>query len=327
MDLDSAKINRVTALLIGRLGDLIVAAPFVRGLKERFPKARLRLVTSSAIKEAALLLPWVDDISCAYPSWKPWDNLQTAAAMLGPCDLLVDLNPSFSRTSSTLAWLSRAPVKAAFAKGRLDSLYTLRADAPGEKEHMLDRYGRLAALLGMPYEPRLELRLSAADEKIADSIIQTTFAGKGSKIGIHPGNFRKFDNRWPEDKFVELTGRLLDAQVGEIVYLAGPGERSQVEAIAARAQRPLRVLGPLPVGITAALLKRLDHFVCNITGTTHLSAAVGTPTFGLYAGYTHAVWRPRDPRHGGVMSDSWQSCRGISVEKAFQELLAFLKKP
>ena len=327
MDLAVDKIRRVTALLIGRLGDLIVATPFLRGLQERFPQAKIRLVTSSATKEAARLIPWPDEVLCVHPYWRPWENLKFATSLLAsPCDLLVDLNPSFSRTSAALALLSRAQAKAAFAKGRLDFLYTLRAHAPGLAEHMLDRYARLAALLGAPYEPRMELRLCAQDEEKADNIIQKMFSGKFPKIGIHPGNFKKFDNRWPEDKFMELTDLLLDAGADDILYLAGPGEEGQTRKIAARLKRPVPVLGPFPVGVLGALLKRLDLLVCNITGTTHLAAALGTPTFGLYTGYTNAVWRPRGSRHSGVVADSWESCRGISVSEACRELKAFLQK-
>lgn len=67
-------------------------------------------------------------------------------------------------------------------------------------------------------------------------------------------------------------------------------------------------------------MKRMDLCVLNVTGTTHLAAALGCPTFGFYSGYTDAVWRPRGPRHWGAVSSSWESCRGISVDEAYAAL-------
>ncbi|MFA6003201.1 MAG: glycosyltransferase family 9 protein [Elusimicrobiota bacterium] len=331
MNLDPIQVKAVTAMLTGRLGDLIIATPMLRALRARYPGARLRLMVSAPIRDAARLMPGADEILAVHPYYRPDRNLRCAAALIAqPCDLLVDLNPSFSRTSSALAWLARARVKAAFAKGRLDRLYDHCAAKPAAGEHMLDRYARLAALLGAPYEPRLELRLAPEHLAAAAALLPDRTgirpAGTGYKlrIGIHAGNFKKFDNRWPEDKFAALTDRLLDEPDLEVFHLAGPGERPRVQAIVSRLKRPVPILGPAPVGVTAALLQRLDLLVCNITGTTHLAAALGVPTFGLYAGYTDAVWRPRGPRHNGAVAADWESCRSITVAAAEAGLLAAL---
>jgi ADP-heptose:LPS heptosyltransferase len=61
-----------------------------------------------------------------------------------------------------------------------------------------------------------------------------------------------------------------------------------------------------------------------VTGTTHLAAALGVPTFCFYAGYTNTVWHPPGPIHRGVSSKSWTSCRDISVEEAYSTLVSDL---
>ncbi|MDD5656342.1 MAG: glycosyltransferase family 9 protein [Elusimicrobia bacterium] len=327
MQYDLAEARGVTALLIGRLGDMIVASPMLRALRRAAPEARLRLVASAASRQAAAMIPGVDEVVLIHPYWKPAGNCRAAAALRArPCDLLVDLNPSPSRTSAALAALARSPVKAAFSKGRFDFLYTDRAEAPAEREHMLDRYARLARLLNLDYEPRLEVRLKPEDERSAEAVAAGWDRPAGLRLLVHAGNFKKFDNRWPEDKFAELCGGLQGNLGIDLVFLAGPGEAGPVAALASRLKRPAPVAGPFPAAVTAALLKRADALLCNITGTTHLAAAVGTPTFGLYSGYTHAVWRPRDPGHDGVVSGDWESCRGIPVEAARARLEGFLAR-
>lgn len=326
----------ITALYIGRVGDLLVSTPVLRGLRERFPQARIRLVTSAKALEAARIIPFADEIGVSHYVHHPLANLVLAfEQVLKPCDLLVDLNPSFSRISTTLAVLTRAKVKVGFEKRRLNGVYTRTAPAAREGEHMLDLYKRLADFLDVPFRPELEVRISPADEAQADSLLSridvemgTVPHGPSSSIGtvpvsrllIHPGNFKNLEFRWPEGKFVELTNRLLKEESLRIYYLAGLGEKERVAEVVSKLERRVPILDPAPLGVVGALLKRMDLCLLNITGTMHLASAVGARTFGLYCKYLHAVWRPLGPLHTGIVSDSWEDMREIPVEAVHEGL-------
>ncbi|MBI3551646.1 MAG: glycosyltransferase family 9 protein [Elusimicrobia bacterium] len=322
-------VQEVVAVLIGRVGDLIVAGPFLRALKSGYPNARVKLTVSRLCIETAALLPFVDSFEVMHRLHWVGRVLMTASGLIfNPCDLAVDLNPSFSRTSTLLmTLLHRAPVRAGFKKGRWDKVFTEQAEAAGEREHMLDRYARLAALLGIPYEPRLELRLNEEHQEEASRLLCDYPKGKARRILVHAGNFKKFENRWPEEKFVELTNRLLGDPSLEVFYLAGPGEAEPVAGIVSRLKRPVPVVPPSPLGVVGAVIKRMDLCLMNITGTTHLAGALDVPTFGLYSGYTDAVWRLRGPRHFGAVAKEWESCRSISVDEAFEGLRKALWAP
>ncbi|MEK7383320.1 MAG: glycosyltransferase family 9 protein, partial [Elusimicrobiota bacterium] len=238
------------------------------------------------------------------------------------CDLLIDLNPSFSKTSMLIARASRARVRVAFDKGRGPSVYDQVLPAPAVTEHMYDRYGRLAAALGAPYDPELELRLPPTDVAEADRLL-SSFMVKGErsfKILIHPGNFDRFSFRWPEENFVALTNLLLEDPTLRVFYMAGPGEHDKVSKVVSALKRPVPILPSARLGVAGAMLKKMDLFVCNITGTTHLAVALKVPTFGFYAGYTQAVWRPRGARHGGTLCSEWESCRETTVDEAMAAL-------
>lgn len=327
--INPSAIRRVTALYLGRVGDLVVSTPLLRSLKIGFPRASLRLVTSAPCRDAAALIPFSDETLFAYRVLHPLKNLRLAAAMREPCDLLVDINPSFSRSSAALTALSRAPIKLSFTKPRLSRTYTHRIPPPAEREHMLDRFSRLAAELGIPYEPRTELRPTEQDERNGEELLKATLGENNAfpRVLLHPGNFKKFDNRWPEEKFQRLTELILKNTNAQILFLAGPGEEPRVRNLLSSIPRllagiPLGVplLPPAPLGVLAAAMRSTGLCLLNITGTIHVAAAVGTPTFGFYSGYTDAVWRPRGAIHSGCVSGSWQSCRSITVEEAWNAL-------
>ena len=314
--------RRVTALWLGRVGDLIVSTAFLRALKARWPSCRLRLVTSARCAEAAALIPFVDEVGLSHYASRPLANARLALEQLARAeDLLVDLNPSASRIAAAISLISRARRKLAFRKPRFASVYTDSVEEAREGEHMLDLYARLAEALGAPYEPRPELALSAAHHEAARALLPE--GGGAPAVLVHPGNFDRYEFRWPEERFAALCSRLR-ARGARVLLLCGPGEEAKVRALAALVDGPVEIVPPAPLGVVGALMTRADLFVCNITGTTHLASAVGARTFGLYAGYTDKVWRPRGARHAGVVAARWDWCRDLTVDEVWDALVPVL---
>src|SRR5687767_7856865 len=124
-------LMNVTALMVGRLGDLLVTTPLLRALKRKWPQARLRLAVSPLGEDAARRIPAVDEVLALGEGLPALWKLKS-----GACDLLVDLNPSFSKSGSALVLLTPAKTKLGFQKDKLEWIYTKRVRAPGEKEHM-----------------------------------------------------------------------------------------------------------------------------------------------------------------------------------------------
>jgi ADP-heptose:LPS heptosyltransferase len=322
-------VESITALYIGRVGDVIVATSFLRALRRRHPKARIRLIVGWRSAQVLPLIPFIDEWAVLEKPARLDAHIRFAWKILSePCDLLVDLNSSYSKTSTMITRSIRAPRKVAFDKGRGMSAFTEFVAAPAEREHMWDRYGRLAAALDAPYDQDPELRLPISDLDEADRLLAAMrpVSGGSFKIVIHPGNFDRFSFRWPEEKFAALAERLLqDARV-KLFFMGGPGEHDKVAAIVKTLSRPVPILPPARLGVSGAMLKRMNLFVCNITGTTHLAASLRVPTFGFYAGYTQAVWRPRGARHGGTVCAEWESCRETTVDEAHEALSGHIKR-
>lgn len=326
-------VRLITVVWIGRLGDFVISTPVLAALRRRFPGAKIRMVVGEKGVEAAQLCPDVDDILVLRNALRPWAVISLIIKLFkGRSDLLIDLNSARSRSAMIVSLLARARVKLSFDK-RGGWVYRYRVAAPDEKEHMLDRYGRLAAALQAPYEPRPKLKPRPSHAAEAQKILGEAFVrfnpliqeAKQRWLAIHPGNFQKFDNRWPEHKFVELTNRLLQVDGLKVFYLCGPGEQDEVRAIVDQLDQPVPVIPPAPLGVTAAILALTDLLIVNATGTAHLAAAVGTPTFSCLSRYTQTVWMPRTGPHFAVVSESWDSCRDVSVDLAYEGVMNALK--
>ena len=54
-------MERITALYIGRVGDVIVATSFLRAIRRRYPKARIRLIVGWRSAQVLPLIPFIDE--------------------------------------------------------------------------------------------------------------------------------------------------------------------------------------------------------------------------------------------------------------------------
>lgn len=302
-----SEARRIVLLWVGRLGDVLVSTPFLDGLRRAAPRARIVLVTAPAGEGGARLLDCVDEVAVVRKGARVLENAALLPVLAAPADLLVEMNSAPSSLSGLLARLARARVRAGFAD---------LAEPPGEREHMLDRYARLAARLGFKPEAALRVPVPEAAAAKAGALLSDL----KRPVALFPGNFKKNENRWPEERFAELADRLAAAGGCSPYWLCGPGEEADVRRTAALAKASLPVLGPYPLEVTAALLDASALYVGNCTGVSHLAAAVGTPSFTVLAGYTAAVWAPRSGQHWSAVSPDWESCRPVTVDQAWTAL-------
>jgi len=108
---------------------------------------------------------------------------------------------------------------------------------------------------------------------------------------------RKAANRWPPERFVELTRRLLDRDGVRVVICGGPASRELCDTIAeaCRPRRVWRADGRFNLQASMALLARADVAVTGDTGPMHMAVAVGTRVVALFG--------PANPLRTGPYSD------------------------
>ena len=319
IDLGTAPIERITCLYIGRIGDVIVATPFLRALRKRFPKARIRLIVGARAAQVLPLIPFVDETAVLGRGLQLGAHANLILSLLrSPCDLLVDLNSSFSKTSTLLARAARGRVSLAFEKGKGPRVFNRTIPAPAEREHMSQRYERLAEAVGAPYGPDLELRVPPASDAEAERALAPLLASDphAFRILVHPGNITRPPGFWPADRLTELCRRLQSDPTLRLFFLAGPGELETVKAIASALPRPAPILPAAPLAVVGGMVKRMNLLLGSLTSTTHLAAGLGVSTFAFYEGYTQAVWRPRGVRHGGTVSADWSGVGPTTVDEA-----------
>ncbi|RKY01274.1 hypothetical protein DRP77_09930 [Candidatus Poribacteria bacterium] len=156
------------------------------------------------------------------------------------------------------------------------------------RRHAVERYLDVLRERGIDVrgaEPRDVLR----DEEIKSARTLLRERGvdpEGMIVGIHPGGGWPY-KLWGAEGFARLA-EMFAAELGARVLLfCGPGEEELAERVESLSSAGVIRFEGLPLRTVAALISLCSLYVGNDTGTTHLAAAVGTPTVAIFGPTDH----------------------------------------
>jgi heptosyltransferase-2 len=292
-------MNRIALFLPNWIGDVVMATPAVRAVREAYPAADLVAVCKPYVADVLAGAPWFRDV-ILFDKSGPRDRRFWAVARKlreAPADAAV-LFPNSFRTA-LLARLGGCKQRIGFNRYGRGLLLTTRLEAVGGRDGgftptpALDDYNRLTVALGTS-DPgrRMELFTTAADEAAADAVWERFGLHRYPRVvALNPGAAFGAAKHWPIGSFVRLAELLTRRGCGVLV-LCGPGEREMARAIAGQT-RSNRVFSladaPLSLGLTKAVVRRSALLVTTDSGPRHFAAAFDRPVVTLF-GPTHIEW-------------------------------------
>lgn len=289
--------RRIALFLPNWVGDVVMATPAVRAVRDHWPNAKLTAVCKPYVADTLAGSTWFDRTVLSDKAGPRHRRFWAVAAKLRQLrtDTAV-LFPNSLRTAA-LARAGGCGTVAGFARYGRDILLTHRL-YPARDRHgrpkvspAIDDYNRVVLRLGVP-DPghRLELHTTPADEAAADAVWNRLGLRRyRTVVGLNGGGAFGAAKHWPH--FADLAKRLASRGVGVLV-LGGPAERDTAAGIVRDAAHPaVHGLGdtPLSLGLTKAGVRRLGLLVTTDSGPRHFAAAFGVPVVTLY-GPTHVGW-------------------------------------
>ncbi|KXX63603.1 glycosyltransferase family 9 protein [Marichromatium gracile] len=284
--LDPAEVREILLIRTLYLGDVMMTVPMLRPLRERFPGARITLLTAAG---AAPLLegnPDLDALITYDPFWfsdrsGPLDYLRWRWRMRRRrFDLVIEARADI-REILMLVRPLRATHKVSYGVGGGAWMLTRVVPYPGVR-HKVEYHLDLCRALGCRVEGvHWDVHHSAAER----AALQRLLAEQGVTapfVAVHPGS-RLALKRWPAARYAALVERVARRLGLAVVVLGAPGERALVaEVVGAGGPRVHDLSGRLGLRAMAALLREARVLVCNDSAPMHLAAAVGTPALALF---------------------------------------------
>ncbi|AOZ10598.1 glycosyltransferase family 9 protein [Cupriavidus malaysiensis] len=301
--------RRIAVFRALQLGDLLCAVPALRALRQGEGGAEIALVG----------LPWARtfveryrplvDRFVAFPGAPGFPEQAAPAGRLAAFlaqmreerfDLALQMHGSGQRSNRIVrafgaaAWAGFGTHAGSAAPGpRL---------LPWPGGHEIERLLALTSSLGYrPCGAGLEFPLQAADFTGWDQLARTHGLAAGAYVCIHPGA-RLPSRRWPVDRFAAVARSL--RKPWRIVVTGAAEEADLARTLcAAVGAGTVNLCGQTSLGSLAVLLRRARLLVCNDTGVSHLSAAVGGRSVVVSCGSESARWAPLDHGRHIVLAD------------------------
>jgi heptosyltransferase-2 len=289
----------IAVFLPNWIGDVVMATPALRALREHFQSAHLLGVCRPYVHEVVEGSPWFDDVIYLdrQGQWVRWPKVAWTLRQRR-IDLAILFPNSFR--SALVAWLGNAKRRIGFdrfCRGGLltDRLESLR-DAKGRfvPTPIIDDYNRLTQRAGCPWPGhRMELFTTPADERAADIVWDKCHLSAAKEvICINPGAAFGAAKYWQTDSFARLAQDVTGERGSHVLVLCGPKEREtarQIVRLAARKTVHSLADEPLSLGLSKALVRRCDLLVTTDSGPRHFAAAFDRPVITLF-GPTHIEW-------------------------------------
>jgi ADP-heptose:LPS heptosyltransferase len=293
-------------------GDVLLAGPAVRAVAAG--AGRVTLLCGPRGREAAALLPGVDEVLVRHAAWidatpspvtrATAEELVDTLAGLGVDQALV--LTSFHQSPLPLALLLRmagVPTIAAVGVDYPGSLLDVRHRVDDDL-HEVERALSLVATLGYRLPEGDDGRLAVRRPRVIEVPARPY-------VVVHPGAAAPA-RAWSPDRHAALVGALVAA--GRRVVVTGGERERALTTLVAGATAPTRQVtdlgGRLDLAGLAEVLAAADALVVGNTGPAHLAAAVGTPVVSLFAPVVPAVrWRPWKVPHV-LLGDQRAACAG-----------------
>ena len=310
-----------------------MTTPALQRLRERFPHAKITLLTQAKLASLWDGLACVDEILTLQDSETPWAVARRLrgqaldAALIFPNSPRSALEPWLARIPRRIGygtpwrgWLLTQPLKHSpprllprrlstrDVKRRINNATPANA---GRYEHQMLDYLRLAAALGsnpLPLPPKLHVSESEIEGALAT--LQGLLGSKKMDrtgghlvwLGINASAAYGPAKCWPVERFA-AAARQVAQTVSNCVWLSfgTEADRNVGEQLAGLSGGTiLNLAGKTSLRQLMALLKTCRVLLTNDSGPMHVAAALGTPVvapFGSTSPDLTAPGEPGDPRH------------------------------
>ncbi|MGE0859467.1 MAG: glycosyltransferase family 9 protein [Gammaproteobacteria bacterium] len=350
-----ARAERVLAVRLDNLGDVVMTTPALAALKHGGPATRkLTLLASPAGAALAPHLDMVDEVIAHAPAWMPGGGdagadralIARLAALRFDAAVIFTSYSQSALPAAQTCHLAGIPLRLAHCRENPYGLLThwVRESEPEEQaRHEVRRQLDLVREAGCaPREEGLSFALRARDRQAARRRLRVAGITSGARplVVVHAGATAAA-RRYP----AALYARTLDLLAGlapcDLVLTGSAAERPAVAALAAAcACQPTVLAGELDLGALGALLAQADLLVSNNSCPVHIAAALGTPVVDLYAltNPQHTPWRvahrllfhdvPCRNCHHSVCPEQHHQClRGVAPARVALAALELLQPP
>jgi len=262
---------KILIIRLSSIGDIVLATPLVRCLRNKFPSAQIDFLVKKKYLEILSANPYISNLI-----FFENDFFELAKTIRKEkYDFIIDIHNNFR--SFLLTLFSGAKIlRYKNYMFRRFFLAEFGLNFYKEKVPVFQRYLKTASPLGVSYDSE------GLDFFIDDKIkVQFEQLFELNYIGICPVAVWK-TKRWLKQRFVDLAKKILEKQDCEILIFGGKKDFEYCEDIKKQIGNRTKNLCGLSLQETAAVLQKCKYLLTNDTGLMHVADALKIPTISVF---------------------------------------------
>ncbi len=319
------KPQRILLIQLRQLGDILLTTPCVAAIKEDNPAHEIVFLCHEMGKRVLGDNALLTELWTYRETDSLWAQLQLLRRIREqPFDIVFDFmnNPR----SLLFSCVARSPKKIAFTSKRSWFYTETISKTPYQNYIVREKFLLLEAAGFHPEQEDLLLPLPTQAFACVDTFLQENpvLQQSSMRVVLSPTH-RRPARKWDPARYVALAERLTTEWGATVIWVWGPGEKEEVEALQAQCKVKTWLSPPTSFPELAAFLKRMHLFVGNSNGISHLAVAMNTPSLQLHGPTSARSWCPLTGRHKALQSPEFgvqphATLDPISVELVWETL-------
>ena len=330
--------KRVLVIKIGAIGDLILAVPSLRAIKDSWPDASVTVLVGREYRHVLKKCPYIDDIIFYDRNGRDKGIkglLKTSAIIRQRAfDMSIDLQNNWK--SHILAWLGAVPRRFGYNNNKMgflinNKLKYLKTDkGPMEEQFSILRR---AGINTAGASKRLEMWPGKEDFLYIENLLREEWVrDTHTLVGFNIGSSWK-TKRWPLKCFAKLSDMLALEDIRVVVMASEKEESLAGDFVKMAHSKVINAAGRTTVMQLAALIKRCKVLVTGDSSPLHIASSMGTNFIALF-GATDPV-KHYEPTDKGVIIKKELTCspcyksdckdircmEKISVDEVFKKVM------
>ncbi|MDD5449861.1 MAG: glycosyltransferase [Candidatus Omnitrophica bacterium] len=304
--------QNILIIKISAVGDVILSIPSIRAIREKFPKANIKVLVGVKARNSLKGCPYINEtLVCDFDGKdRGFIGLLKLSDTLRKCDFDIVVDLQNNKRSHLLSFLSLAGLKFGYKNRKWGFLLNRgikdSKDIIGPVEHQF----RILNSLGISSaDKKLELWPSKEDEELIENFLAASWVGQRQLlVGINLGSSdRWLSKRWPLINFARLCDELSKRYGARVVITGIRNDMNAAMKLSGMTKsRPIIACGKTNITQLAVLMKRCAVFVTGDSAPIHVATAVKVPYVALFG--------PTDPRRHVVFSPEGAAA-GIAIKK------------
>ncbi len=293
---DALSNFKLLIIKLSSLGDVILATPALRAIREKFPHHKISFMVGEESKDILLRCPYIDELLVVdlKNKDKGLRGLLNLARVLRKknFDLVIDLQNN--RASHLLSFLSLSIARYGYDNKKFAFLINHRIKGDKSAIDPVTHQFRVLKMLGIDLrDNRLELWPSKDDEEYVDNLLSGEWLSADQKIiGININASKRWLTKcWPKGHIVKLCDELGLRNI-RVVVTGTELDAAEAAALSAKVKNTkiINACAKTTVNQLSCLIKRCSLYISADSSPLHIAAAVNVPVIAFFG--------PTDPaRH------------------------------